>query len=92
MSELDDALRLHLSLNGDANPSSRSFRRFNGGAEGTSRALRFLGKDAVTDEVIQKIRRILSPAERKRLLKEAKYASTWVPDVVRRIAEDPSDG
>lgn len=29
--------------------------------------------------------KILSPAERKRLLKDAKYTATWVPDVVRRI-------
>jgi hypothetical protein len=55
-------------------------------------ALRFLGKEAVTDEVIRKLRNILSPAERKRLLKNAKYTSTWIPEVVRRIAEKPSDG
>ena len=55
-------------------------------------ALRFLGKEAVTDEIIHKLRKILSPAERKRLLKDAKYTSTWVPDVVRRITEDRSDG
>ena len=55
-------------------------------------ALRFLGKEAVTDEVIRKIRKILSPAERKRLLKNAKYTSTWIPDVVRRIAAEPPNG
>ena len=55
-------------------------------------ALRFLGKEAITDEVIRKIRKILSPAERKRLLKDAKYAATWIPDVVRRIAEEQTVG
>ncbi len=55
-------------------------------------ALRFLGKEAITDEVIRKLRKLLSPAERKRLLKDAKYTPTWVPDVVRRIAEERSDG
>ena len=55
-------------------------------------ALRFLGKETVTDEIIHKLRKILSPAERKRLLKDAKYTSTWVPDVVRRIAEERPDG
>ena len=55
-------------------------------------ALRFLGKEAVTDEIIHKLRKILSPAERKRLLKDAKYTSTWDPDVVRRIAEERPDG
>ena len=55
-------------------------------------ALRFLGKEAVTEAVIRKIRKILSPAERKRLLKNAKYTSTWIPDVVRRIAAEPPNG
>lgn len=55
-------------------------------------ALRFLGKEAVTDEIVLKIRKILSPAERKRLLKHAKYTSTWVPDIVRLIAAEPPNG
>ena len=55
-------------------------------------ALRFLGREAVTDDVIRKLRRTLSLAERKRLLKDAKYASTWVPDAVRRIAGEESGG
>ena len=55
-------------------------------------ALRFLGKEAVTDEVVHKLRKILSPTDRKRLLKGAKYAASWVPEVVRRIAEEKSDG
>ena len=49
-------------------------------------ALRFLGKEAITDKVVRKLRQILSPTERKRLLKDAKYASTWLPEVVRKIA------
>ena len=55
-------------------------------------ALRFLGKDSINDKVIRKIRRMLSPAERKRLLKDAKYAATWIPDVARRIANERADG
>lgn len=55
-------------------------------------ALRFLGRESVTDDVIRKIRQILSPAERKRLLKEAKYTSTWLPEVVRKIAGEQPDG
>ena len=47
---------------------------------------------SLTDQVNHKLRKILSPAERKRLLREAKYASTWVPEAVRRIAEEPCDG
>lgn len=55
-------------------------------------ALRFLGKEAIAVDVIHKLRKLLSPAERKRLLKDAKYTSTWVPDAVRRIAEERPDG
>jgi hypothetical protein len=55
-------------------------------------ALRFLGKAAVTDEIIKKLSQLLSPAERKRLLKDARYTSTWIPEAVRRIAGEKSDG
>jgi hypothetical protein len=55
-------------------------------------ALRFLGQEAVTDEVIDKIREGLSPTDRKRLQKTAKYASTWIPEAVRKIAEEQPNG
>jgi hypothetical protein len=55
-------------------------------------ALRFLGKEAVTDKVIDKLREGLSTTDRKRLLKSAKYASTWMPEVVRKIAEEQPHG
>lgn len=50
-------------------------------------ALRFLGRDAVNDQVIRTIRRALSADERKRLQQEAKYVTDWVCDVVRDIAQ-----
>lgn len=55
-------------------------------------ALRFLGKESVTDDVVRKIRQILSPGDRRRLLKEAKYASTWIPEIVRNVAAEQPDG
>jgi len=55
-------------------------------------ALRFLGKDSIDDKVILKVRQILSPTERKRLLKAARYTATWMPEVVKRIAGEPQDG
>jgi len=55
-------------------------------------ALLFLGRDAVTDAVVDKLRTSLTPAERRRLLKDARYSSDWIAGVARRIAEERSDG
>ena len=49
-------------------------------------ALLFLGKRSVSDKIIRRIRQALSPGDRKRLLKDAKYTYDWVADVARRIA------
>ena len=54
-------------------------------------ALRFLGQEAVTPAGIRKLRRDLSPTERKRLLKDAGQTTGWVADVVQRIAKEPID-
>lgn len=55
-------------------------------------ALLFLGKGSVNDKIIRKIREALPAGDRKRLLKDAKYVSDWVADVVRRIAGENPDG
>ncbi|NUQ67381.1 MAG: type IV toxin-antitoxin system AbiEi family antitoxin domain-containing protein [Phycisphaerales bacterium] len=58
-------------------------------------ALRFLGKDAITDQVIQTIQTVLTMDERKQLLDDAKYATDWLCQAVRRISlsrEQPTDG
>jgi hypothetical protein len=49
-------------------------------------ALRYLGRDAVTQEVIARIRRKLSAAHRAKLIKDARYATDWVAETVRKIA------
>lgn len=51
-------------------------------------ALLFLGKEAVDEKLIGRLKQLLTPAQRKRLLKDAKYVSDWVADTVRRIAGD----
>jgi hypothetical protein len=51
-------------------------------------ALLFLGRDAINNDLIVRLRRILTPAQRRRLLKDAKYTSDWVADTVRHIAEE----
>jgi hypothetical protein len=58
-------------------------------------ALRFLGKDAITDQVIQSIQNVLTMDERKQLLDDAKYATDWLCQAVRRISlanEHTTDG
>lgn len=44
-----------------------------------------LGKDAITDETIARLRRRLSPADSRRLLKDVHYVTDWVADVVRTV-------
>jgi hypothetical protein len=49
-------------------------------------ALRYLGKDAVDDRVIGRLRSVLSAKDRQRLLSDARYTTDWITDVVRRVA------
>lgn len=58
-------------------------------------ALRYLGKDAITDQVIHTIQSVLSADERRQLLDDAKYATDWLCQAVRRISlshGEPTDG
>jgi hypothetical protein len=48
-------------------------------------ALRFLGREGITDTIIAKLARSLTSAQKRRLSKDARYASDWVADVVRRV-------
>ena len=51
-------------------------------------ALDFLGKDGVTDAVVKRLRSKLSAADKKRLLKESRYAAGWVADAVKKVVAD----
>jgi hypothetical protein len=50
-------------------------------------ALRYLGKDGVGAVEIQKLRTALTPAERRKLLKDARFGVGWIYQVAKRIAE-----
>lgn len=55
-------------------------------------ALRYLGQDAVTDDVLKRLRRALPDRALKRLLDDARYTTDWVHQVVRKLAElSPAD-
>ena len=49
-------------------------------------ALRYLGKDNVTDATIDKLRSLLSSQEKRMVQHDAVYASGWMREVAQRIA------
>jgi hypothetical protein len=53
-------------------------------------ALRFLGRDAVGEETVSRLRRRLSPRERRKFLEDARYSSEWIAKVARQVAADES--
>lgn len=50
-------------------------------------AIKSLGKENITSEVIQKIRENLSEKERADLMNESKSVSSWIYEVIREICE-----
>ena len=50
-------------------------------------ALRYLGKEGVSTREIQTLRAALSPAEKRRLLKDARFGVDWIYEVAKNIAE-----
>lgn len=53
----------------------------------TIQALKALGKENVTDAVITRLKKVLTPDERKQMFTEAKSATTWVYEYIRLIAK-----
>lgn len=51
-------------------------------------AIRYLGKDAVSDKAIVGLRARLSPAERRRLARDAHHITDWIAEVVWRVVAD----
>lgn len=53
-------------------------------------ALRHLGRSAVDSETVSRLRRGLSRQQRGELLRDARYTTDWIADVVRQVAvEEP---
>lgn len=48
-------------------------------------ALRALGKDKITDEIIKKIKAATSKEEKSAMFSEAKYATAWIYDIIKDI-------
>ncbi|WP_299629125.1 DUF6088 family protein [uncultured Tateyamaria sp.] len=49
-------------------------------------ALRYVGKDSVDDQVIDKIARALDAKDRAQLVKQSKHIPAWMHPVIRQIA------
>ena len=54
-------------------------------------AIKSLGKENITNEVIQKIRKNLTQKERKDLVNESKSVPSWIYEVIREISEGENE-
>jgi hypothetical protein len=50
-------------------------------------ALRHLGKEGIGPREIEKLRSALSPAEKRRLVKDTRFGVDWIYEVAKKIAE-----
>ena len=48
-------------------------------------AIKALGKDKITGDVIEKIRSLTTDKEKEQMFVEAKYATAWIYDVIKEI-------
>jgi hypothetical protein len=51
-------------------------------------ALRHVGREAVDDQLLTRIRQALSAKDREKLLRDSRYTTGWIADVVRKVAAE----
>ena len=54
-------------------------------------ALQYLGRAAIDEAVVAQIRSVLTPKSRQELLKDVRYATGWIAEVARQVADEPVD-
>ena len=54
-------------------------------------ALRYIGQDAVTPDVVSRIRRKLSESQKTQLRKDSRYIIDWIADTVRLIVDNNAE-
>jgi hypothetical protein len=54
-------------------------------------ALRHLGRTAIDDQVIARLRRVLSADQRHALLRDSRYTTDWIAAIVRQVAQDTKE-
>ena len=72
--------------------SPRELRAKPGTSSLVVQALRHLGRDGVDQTVIDYLRKRLTPSERKALIRDARYTSDWIFEILKRIAAEQGDG
>ena len=54
-------------------------------------ALRHLGRTAIDEQLIARLRRAPSADQRQDLLRDARYTTDWIANVVRQVAQDKKE-
>lgn len=52
-------------------------------------ALRWIGQRHLNEQIVSSLRRRLSDADKKQLLKDLRYAPAWIADIMRKVAQTP---
>ena len=52
-------------------------------------ALRWIGQRHMDEQIVSSLRRRLSDADKKQLLKDQRYAPAWIADIMRKVAQTP---
>ncbi len=53
-------------------------------------ALKHIGKNNLSDSIIQRLRDIFTEEEKTRMLKQTRHSTYWIHDTIRKINERPS--
>lgn len=57
----------------------------------TVQAIKTLGKDKISDDVIRKLQCVLTPEEKGKMLTEAKSATSWVYEIIKTVCREKED-
>ncbi len=55
-------------------------------------ALYFLGKDGITDEVVEQLSATITDKDKKKLLRQSRYTVGWLCDAVQKIVQADNEG
>lgn len=58
------------------------------GSRVIAQALRFLGKENIGSEIVDRLRQMIPPKDQDALLEDTRYATGWIHDVARRLKEE----
>ncbi|MBN9660497.1 MAG: hypothetical protein J0H49_20075 [Acidobacteria bacterium] len=53
-------------------------------------ALRHLGKDRLESSQLEKLRALLSPIERRKLVKDTRFGVEWIYEIAKKLSEEPA--